>query len=573
MPQYNKAQKEGSALAKEFTEFFNELRKAGDPAATSIARMTKEINKLIMQIDMKKMDASNWQKQQSIMVQNQKELQNEMRKTIDLRNEESRITAQVKAEEVRKNIILRKSLEDVTTNLQQFSKAIHGLGFRSTAMGAGMGVLGQFSLNAQYNQLVKRRDELQPIVEDQGKIDEYRRIGRKLKRNRTDDEQMIYEEFQASSAEFSATKGTLKKESFQNLEKSGWKKVLDWSAGFQEFLSTHKKAVGISLVSMGLFIGLLKKMFEASPILGKMFELFSLMFSLILRPFGDMIGMFLLPILKVVMASVLPWFQEVYPKMLDFGLKLGNILTNNGEGITFSSLLEALGFSWQMVSPLDIIAYIFGQYNGDNEELVSAVSAASVATAATAGTGLLATAYLGKKAKNFFGNRGAGGTGGLGKVMGEKFARGVSPVANFFKQNPAASKLLTRVGLKMGMRATGVGFLVSAIPEIAGFIAHNLAPEEYEDWFHSLDDEYGLAGQAGQFLAYDPEFGFLGEKTLGGTPDMVQGTDGLQKASTNQNNYIQQQNFIYNDDNKYKKGQQNDDLLKKMAKRNFGVSS
>ena len=571
MPQYNKAQKEGSALAKEFVEFFNELRKAGDPAAVSIAKMTKEMNKLIMQIDVKKLDASNWNKQQSTLLKNQKEMQNEMRNTINLRNEESRITAQVKAEEVRKNIILRKSLEDVTTNLQQFGKAIHGLGFRSTAMGAGMGILGQFSLNAQYNQLVKRRDELQPIVEDQGKIDEYRRIGRKLKKNRTDDEQMIYEEFQASSAEFSATKGTLKKESFQNLEKSGWKKVLDWSAGFQEFLSTHKKAVGISLVSMGLFIGLLKKMFEASPILGKMFELFSLMFNLILRPFGDMIGMFLLPILKVVMASVLPWFQEVYPKMLEFGLKLGNILTNNGEGITFSSLLEALGFSWQMVSPLDIIAYIFGQYNGDNEELVSAVSAATVTTAATAGTGLLATAYLGKKVKSWAGNRGASAAG---VSMGSKLAQGLAPLTNYFKANPAATKLLSRVGLKMGLRATGIGALITAIPEVAGFIAHNLAPEEYEDWYHSLDDEYGIAGQAGQFLAYDPEFGFLGEKTLGnGTPDMVQGTDGLQKASSNQNNYIQQQNFIYNDDNTYKKGQQTNDLLKKMAKRNFGVSS
>jgi len=295
------------------------------------------------------------------------------------------------------------------------------------------------------------------------------------------------------------------------------------------------------------------------------------MFDLILRPFGDMVGMFLLPILKVVMASVLPWFQEVYPKMLDFGLKLGNILTNNGEGITFSSLLEALGFSWQMVSPLDIIAYIFGQYKGDNEELVSAVSAGSVVAASTAGTGLLATAYLGKKAKNFLGNRGAGGTGGMGKTMGSKFARGVSPIANFFSKNPAASKLLTRVGIKMGMRATGIGALVSAIPEIAGFIAHNLSPEEYEDWFHSLDDDYGVAGQVGQFLAYDPTLGFVGEKMV--NPDMVQGTDGLQKASTNQHNYIQQQNFIYNDDNAYKKGQQTNDLLKKMAKRNFGVSS
>ena len=346
---------------------------------------------------------------------------------------------------------------------------------------------------------------------------------------------------------------------------------LDWSAGFQEFLSNHKKAVGISLVSMGLFIGLLKKMFEASPILGKMFDLFKLMFDLVIRPFGDMVGMFLLPILKVVMASVLPWFQEVYPKMLDFGLRLGNILTNNGEGITFSSLLEALGFSWQMVSPLDIIAYIFGQYKGDNEELVSAVSAGSVVAASTAGTGLLATAYLGKKAKNFLGNRGAGGTGGMGKTMGRGLTRGVAPVANFFKQNPAASKLLTRVGIKMGMRATGIGALVSAIPEIAGFITHNLSPEEYEDWFHSLDDDYGVAGQVGQFLAYDPTLGFVGENMA--NPDMVQGTDGLQKASTNQHNYIQQQNFIYNDDNAYKKSQQTNDLLKKMAKRNFGVSS
>ena len=571
MPKYNKSQRDASALAKELTEFLDELRKAGSPAAKSIANMTTEINKLIMQIDMKKMDASNWKKQQTIMLQNQKELQNEMRTTIQLRNEEARITAQAKGEEVRKNIILRKSLEDVTTSFDRLNKAIHGLGFRSTALGAGMGILGQFSLNAQYNQLVRRRDELQPIVEDQSKVDEYKRIGRLLKSKRTKDEDIFFNEFQQSSAEFSATQGTLQKESFKNLEKSGWKRVLDWSAGFQEFLSNHKKAVGISLVSMGLFIGLLKKMFEASPILGKMFDLFKLMFDLVIRPFGDMVGMFLLPILKVVMASVLPWFQEVYPKMLDFGLRLGNILTNNGEGITFSSLLEALGFSWQMVSPLDIIAYIFGQYKGDNEELVSAVSAGSVVAASTAGTGLLATAYLGKKAKNFLGNRGAGGTGGMGKTMGRGLTRGVAPVANFFKQNPAASKLLTRVGIKMGMRATGIGALVSAIPEIAGFIAHNLSPEEYEDWFHSLDDDYGVAGQVGQFLAYDPTLGFVGENMA--NPDMVQGTDGLQKASTNQHNYIQQQNFIYNDDNAYKKSQQTNDLLKKMAKRNFGVSS
>jgi hypothetical protein len=180
----------------------------------------------------------------------------------------------------------------------------------------------------------------------------------------------------------------------------------------------------------------------------------------------------------------------------------------------------------------------------------------------------LATAYLGKKFKGWAGNRGASSAG---VSMGARLSNSVAPLTNFMKQNPAAAKLLSRVGLKMGLRMTGIGALITAIPEVAGFIAHNLAPEEYEDWFHSLDDEYGLAGQAGQFAMYDPETGFIGEKMLGGTPD--QGTDGLQKASTNQNNYIQQQNFIYNDDDKYKKGQQNDDLLKKMGKRNFGVSS
>ena len=71
MPKYNKSQRDASALAKELTEFLDELRKAGSPAAKSIANMTTEINKLIMQIDMKKMDASNWKKQQTI---NQKQI-------------------------------------------------------------------------------------------------------------------------------------------------------------------------------------------------------------------------------------------------------------------------------------------------------------------------------------------------------------------------------------------------------------------------------------------------------------------------------------------------------------------
>ena len=141
-----------------------------------------------------------------------------------------------------------------------------------------------------------------------------------------------------------------------------FKKLLDMSGKVQDFVMRHKTGIAISLVSLGIMIGMFKKIFEASPMMNKMFDLFKLMFDLTLRPIGDMFGFFLLPILRVVMASVLPMFARVYPKMIEFGLALGNLLTNNGQGFTWVSFLEAMGFVAETIRPWDVLMWFFGQY-------------------------------------------------------------------------------------------------------------------------------------------------------------------------------------------------------------------
>lgn len=110
------------------------------------------------------------------------------------------------------------------------------------------------------------------------------------------------------------------------------------------FMAKHSTGVIISVVSLGLLIGLFKAALSVSPMLQKMLELMTMTFGLVLRPFGDFFGFILRPIAMAFLASVIPFFKEMYPRMMEWGNEIGNSL------VPFvKMILDTVGSIWSFL--------------------------------------------------------------------------------------------------------------------------------------------------------------------------------------------------------------------------------
>jgi len=314
---------------------------------------------------------------------------------IQLREKEKRITELTHADQVRRNIELRHSLENATSGLTMFRTALGGIGLVGGAGQGAFSLLGQFAANAKYRKFGQQKAGWQANMDTlRGRGLGKFLVGDELKDDMTvkdlpknlQSDYLNFQEAKKQRDDLGSMQDHNKQFEFLRTHPT-FKKLLDMSGRVQDFVMKHKTGIAISLVSLGLMVGMFKKIFEASPMMNKMFDLFKLMFDLTLRPIGDMFGFFLLPILRVVMASVLPMFARVYPKMIEFGLALGNLLTNNGQGFTWVSFLEAMGFVAEKIRPWDVLMWFFGQYQPTSADDAASTEAQALTLGGT-GAGL-----------------------------------------------------------------------------------------------------------------------------------------------------------------------------------------
>ena len=443
----------------------------------TLSRYGKEIQNRLTEERIAKIHVKGYIKQLETQ-ERMMEKQNEQHKSlIQLREKEKRITERVHADQVRRNIELRHSLENTVSGLTMFKTALSGIGLVGGAGQGAFSLLGQFAANARYRQLGRDKAGWQKnmdVIRGRGlgqylEGDELKAEWTKetLPSDKLRDDLSLFNQAKEERDNISSTQKNAAQFEFLRTHPT-FKKLLDMSGKVQDFVVRHKTGVAISLVSLGLMIGMWKKIFEASPMMNKMFDLFKLMFDLTLRPIGDMFGFFLLPILRVVMASVLPMFARVYPKMIEFGLQLGNIFTNNGQGFSWISFLEAMGFVAEKIRPWDVLMWFFGMYTPSSADDAAGTEAQALTLGATGG-GLAATAGLGYGAQ-----KGVRSLINRGKTTGSKFGMGgiYSQIHDPTKWNKFTDKIKNtfRTGKVKGTDPISIAHLIGIAEEGAAVV-------------------------------------------------------------------------------------------------------
>ena len=240
--------------------------------------------------------------------------QEELRLTQQINQERYRAHMRLEKEHqegVQRNIRLRESYKSMEVSLGRLTQMFGGIPLRGLPM---MGVGGMMGLTMAQMEETRISRRKRSTAEDVRRVFHDRGINESERKEKMDD---LFDVL-----------GGLDKEQKALNEKDAHK-LLDSNPTLRamakrlervgEFLSNHKNGVIISVVSLGVLVGLFKSMMSVSPMLTKMLELMGMTFGLILRPFGDFIGFFLRPIAIMFLQSVLPFFQEMYPMMMELG--------------------------------------------------------------------------------------------------------------------------------------------------------------------------------------------------------------------------------------------------------------
>jgi hypothetical protein len=285
--------------------------------------------------------------------------------------------------------------------------------------------------------------------------------------------------------------------------------------GIGDFVSKHKTGILISTASMGIFIGMLKTLLSVSPMMQKMLEVMNLAFTLVLRPFGDFIGFFLRPIAMMMLATVMPFFKEAYPMLAQLGTMLGEGFAEFMKTGDLTELFEALGFTFEKITPAKVLGFIFGTDRDGNTE--GAVGAGALGIGAGAIGGTVGAAWLGGKVLGGVKNMFTGGTSDTATNVGEeieedgkkkgKRGKGMKANWNNLKGKIPAAKLA-----QAGKWAARFG--TKAIP-IAGWAM--LAGELGLTAIKALNPDAYAALREGSMATFGDDVGgfLVPEKTLG----------------------------------------------------------
>jgi len=187
-------------------------------------------------------------------------------------------------------------------------------------------------------------------------------------------------------------------------------------------------------------------------------------------------------------------FARVYPKMIEFGLALGNILTNNGQGFSWVSFLEAMGFVAEKIRPWDVLMWFFGMYTPSSADDAAGTEAQALTLGAT-GAGLATTVGLGygaQKGLRYLINRGkdsksGSGGGGLDGEKGasdwkkSKWAKVLNSIKNRFLSGRMKGVDPLTIATLAGIAEEGAAVVLGKEDEL-----ERMQEERSENWLNQL---------------------------------------------------------------------------------------
>jgi hypothetical protein len=417
-------------------------------------------------------------------------------------------------EGVQRNIRLRHNLADMNQSFSSVTRMLRGV-----SLGGGVGMVGGGAVG-----LVKKQMDISSLERAIGgkeanltKLE--RDFASPIKSEQEKSE--IGEEIHFLKQDLRQTKQTLGQEKDspqgQLLENNKHLKgMAQKMEGVGNWIGKNKTGIIISAASLGLLVGLFKKMLSVSPMLQKMLELMNMTFGLILRPFGDFLGFILRPIAMMFLASVMPFFKEAYPLLAELGTALGGKLAEllKGEIDPIEFLKSVLNLTFTAITPASVLAWVFGSPEEKAENQEGAVGAlaggAAVAALPAAYVGTKATTAVMRKGMGLFGfggntkpptpppkipssgsgapikpsGTGSGSSSAINKLnsmknMIPKSLRNLAPAVSSALKNPAMGQLLKRVPyLGTALMLGSVGF---------GLLRHIVGEEEYQKMYKELE--------------------------------------------------------------------------------------
>lgn len=449
-----------------------------------------------------------------------------------LRHAQKMRLEQEHAEQVRRNIKLRHSLDQFSMGLNKVTSFLHGVGLRQLG-GMGFGAATSvISRQGDFNRIAKDMVKAQKKETDTSSSAQMMKFWFGKDSQEFED---VNEQLKTAKAKVRGLKGEQKdmEETPEGKLLMGktMKRIAPLFSKISEFVGKHKAGIMISALSIGLLIGAFKKLLSVSPMLQKMLEVMNLAFNLILRPFGDFLGFILRPIAMMFLATVMPFFREAYPLLAQLGNAIGTDLANFFKTGDVGFIWDAMTKLFETITPIQVLSWLFGERDDNIEGGIGAIGAAIGAGfigivgvtlyAFIAGVkGLLKvlgiampktvipptttinqtnTKTSGNKGKFPIGKNNQITGGNQGKINQIK-SQASSIKARIMPNLPPA--LAARLGSMVGATAKGIPFAGAAILAAQlGFMGYrHLDPEGYEELYNNAE----WAGLARDIMMADP---------------------------------------------------------------------
>ena len=372
------------AFSKKALDMIDRLEDKMEHINTEQVKEIRNIMKLTQELEVfdKKLRQSNKdEKHRQAMRQHEYKMKHVTfsldQRIMKLRHAQKMRLEQEHAEQVRRNIKLRHSLDQFSMGLNKVTSFLHGIGLRQ---------LGGMGFGAATG-----------VISRQGDFDRISKAMAKAQKKETDTEkaaQSVKAFFGADSQEFEDVNEELKtirskvrglKGEQKDMEETPegkllmgktMKKIAPLFSKISEFVGKHKAGIMISAISIGLLIGAFKKLLSVSPMLQKMLEVMNLAFNLILRPFGDFLGFILRPIAMMFLGLVMPFFRDAYPILMQLGNAIGTDLAEFFKTGDVGFVWDAVTKLFEKITPIQVLAWLFGERENNIEGGIGAIGAA-----------------------------------------------------------------------------------------------------------------------------------------------------------------------------------------------------
>ena len=373
------------AFSKKALDMIDRLEDKMEHINTEQVKEIRNIMKLTQELEVfdKKLRQSNKdEKHRQAMRQHEYKMKHVTfsldQRIMKLRHAQKMRLEQEHAEQVRRNIKLRHSLDQFSMGLNKVTSFLHGIGLRQLG-GMGFGAAtGVISRQGDFDRIAKDMAKAQKKETDTEKASQSIKAFFGADSQEFED---VNEELKTIRAKVRGLKGEQKdmEETPEGKLLMGktMKKIAPLFSKISEFVGKHKAGIMISAISIGLLIGAFKKLLSVSPMLQKMLEVMNLAFNLILRPFGDFLGFILRPIAMMFLATVMPFFREAYPFLAQLGNAIGTDLADwiFGDG-GVDSLWSAISKLFEAITPIQVLTWLFGERENNIEGGIGAIGAA-----------------------------------------------------------------------------------------------------------------------------------------------------------------------------------------------------